>query len=175
MRWVDLIPAVLRVADVASTEDRRLLREGLDFIRSYADRFHHAKEEDVLFAHFDQTQEIIRVMLADHETARAHVREADAAIERQDAEELERHLEAYGRLLTEHIQKEDAILYPWMDRQLSTQQVGQLFSRFTEIDAAADALTGENFGRHYSGLVDRIEELVRSKKSVDLKEREVLR
>ena len=41
-------------------------------------------------------------------------------------------------LLTEHIRKEDEILYPWMDSQLTTRQVGELFSKFDEIDRQID-------------------------------------
>jgi hemerythrin-like domain-containing protein len=37
-------------------------------------------------------------------------------------------------VLTEHIKKEDEILYPWMDRNLSTRQVGEMFARFREVD-----------------------------------------
>ena len=45
------------------------------------------------------------------------------------------HLGAWSVLLTQHIKKEDEILYPWMDRQLSTKQVGELFGRFAMVDS----------------------------------------
>jgi hemerythrin-like domain-containing protein len=45
---------------------------------------------------------------------------------------------AYRELLTEHIRKEDEILYPWMDRELSVKQVGELFSKFNEADDRMD-------------------------------------
>jgi hemerythrin-like domain-containing protein len=41
---------------------------------------------------------------------------------------------AYRELLTGHIKKEDEILYPWMDRNLSTRQIGELFTKFSEAD-----------------------------------------
>ncbi|MEI6807958.1 MAG: hypothetical protein WCN95_04490, partial [bacterium] len=44
------------------------------------------------------------------------------------------HLSAYRELLTEHIKKEDEILYPWLDRQLSDSQIGRLYSAFSEVD-----------------------------------------
>ena len=37
-------------------------------------------------------------------------------------------------LLTGHIQKEDEILFPWMDRNLSTTQVDELTAEFNEVD-----------------------------------------
>ena len=32
--------------------------EGIDFVRGYADRFHHAKEEDILFDYADKFQQV---------------------------------------------------------------------------------------------------------------------
>jgi hemerythrin-like domain-containing protein len=40
----------------------------------------------------------------------------------------------YALLLTEHIRKEDEILYPWMNRELTDSQVGQLFSKFNAVN-----------------------------------------
>jgi len=44
------------------------------------------------------------------------------------------HLSVYGEQLQQHIQKEDEILYPWMDRKLSTNQVGTMYSRLFEVE-----------------------------------------
>ena len=41
---------------------------------------------------------------------------------------------AYRDLLTGHIQKEDEILFPWMDRNLKATQVDELFAKFNEVD-----------------------------------------
>jgi hemerythrin-like domain-containing protein len=163
MRWVKLIPQVVAAIDLSAAKDQALLLAGVDFIRSYADKFHHAKEEDILFGYFDQTQGVIKAMLSDHEVARTHAREAAEAIERQDHDAVARHLGAYGRLLTEHIIKEDTILYPWMDRELSTGQVGELFARFAAVDEAA----GRGFTPRYTAVVERIEAYVASGTSTD--------
>ncbi|NQU38771.1 MAG: hemerythrin domain-containing protein [Lentisphaerae bacterium] len=133
-RWAALIPVVTERADVATEEGRTIILAGVDFIRSYADQFHHAKEEDILFTYFDPDLDMVKVMLTDHETARAHVRAVVAGVEQQDAAAVREHLLAYGELLFEHIKKEDDILYPWMDRQFSDSQVGQLFTQFREVD-----------------------------------------
>ncbi len=155
-RWAEIIPAVLAGTDVNEAEDRQLLLDGVDFIRSYADRFHHAKEEDILFKYFDETQAIIQAMLADHETARDHVRQVVEAVDRRDAEQVAEHLSAYGELLSGHIKREDEILYPWMDRELTTTQVGELFSKFAAVDREA----GPDFTPTYTRFVERVEALV---------------
>ena len=133
-RWVALIPDVVARMNIDSDEGRKLVRNGIDFIRSYADRYHHAKEEDILFKYFDEDLDILAVMHEDHETARNHVKEITVALERKDKKTVAEHLNAYSELLTEHIKKEDEILYPWMDRNLSDRQVGDLYSKFREKD-----------------------------------------
>ena len=134
-RWVALIPEVINNLDVDSDEGRQILLDGVDFIRSYADKYHHAKEEEVLFKYFDEDLDIIKVMHEDHERGRSHVRAILEALERRDKATIAEHLNAYRELLKEHIKKEDEILYPWMDRNLSDTQIGELFSEFNTTDA----------------------------------------
>jgi hemerythrin-like domain-containing protein len=73
-------------------------------------------------------------MHLDHEQARSFVRQIQEALDREDSDAVSRHLRSYRNLLEEHIQKEDEVLYPWIDRSLSVSQVGELYSAFTHID-----------------------------------------
>ena len=151
-RFVALIPCILEAADLGREEGRRLILDTVDFIRSYADKYHHAKEEDILFKFFDPDLDILLVMHQDHESARAHVRAISAAVERRDAAAVREHLNAYHDLLTAHIKKEDEILYRWMDRQLTDTHVGKLFSQFSEVD--------QQFGntpQYYERLIEEFE------------------
>ena len=59
---------------------------------------------------------------------------------------------AYRELLTEHIRKEDEILYPWMDNQLSTHQVGELFSKFDAVDRQIEVSPDK-----YEDFIDQLE------------------
>lgn len=133
-RWIALIPRVVEHLDVESEDGRQLILDGIDLIRSYADRYHHAKEEDILFQYFDNDSNILQVMYEDHTTGRGHVKAMLEALDRKDKETLARHLLAYQELLTGHIQKEDEILFPWMDRNLSTTQVEELTAKFNQVD-----------------------------------------
>ncbi|MDP2646268.1 MAG: hemerythrin domain-containing protein [Desulfobacterales bacterium] len=134
-RWAALIPEVVKNLDLESEEGRQLILDGVDFIRSYADKYHHAKEEEVLFKYFDENLDILKVMHEDHTQARGHVNAILEAFEGNDKASVAEHLTAYAELLTEHIKKEDEILYPWMDRNLSMTQIGGLYSKFKEIEA----------------------------------------
>ena len=162
-RWIVLIPQVLERLNVDSSEDRQLLTNGIDFIRSYADRFHHAKEEDILFKYFDENLDIVKTMLEDHTTGRGHVKALVEAVEKRDKQGVIEHLNAYRELLTEHIKKEDEILYPWMDRNLSVTQVGELFSKFSEVDE----VSGNGVTERCRSFVINVEEkFEKSKKEV---------
>ena len=134
-RVIALIPAVSsRLSAGLSDIDRRTITEIIDFVRNFADRFHHAKEEDLLFKYLDEQSDILKAMVSEHEIGRGHIRATEDALGRNDAAEAGTRLAAYGALLTEHIRKEDEILYPWMDRELRDAQIGQLFARFREVD-----------------------------------------
>ncbi len=160
-RLVALIPGIIENLDVESEEGRQIVIDGVDFIRSYADRCHHAKEEDILLKYFDEGMDIIKTIREDHETGRAHVGATLEALEAGDKEAVSEHLEAYRELLTEHIGKEDGILYPWMDRSLSMTQVGELYARFNAKD--------DEFGdapKRYEALIIRLEQEFAQKEAV---------
>ncbi|RUA02065.1 MAG: hypothetical protein DSY89_03565 [Deltaproteobacteria bacterium] len=157
-RYLNLIPAILKNLDIESKEGRQLILDGVDFIRSYADKYHHAKEEDILFKYFDADHGIIKAMLEEHKQARNHVKAVLDALEHKDLDTIARRLTAYRDLLSAHIRKEDEILYPWMDKNLSIKQVGELFSRFHE----ADREIGYS-PEKYQALVERFEEKLNPK------------
>ncbi|KKL09061.1 hypothetical protein LCGC14_2569640, partial [marine sediment metagenome] len=114
-------------------------------------RYHHAKEEDEAFKYFNENLDIFKVIRKDHVKVRNHVKAMIRAIEDKDKNSLAEHLHAYSKILPEHIKKEDEILYPWMDRNLSMNQVGQLLSKFNKID--------EEYGEAPKNHKDFIEKL----------------
>lgn len=103
--------------------------DAVDFIRNYADRFHHAKEEDVLFAELvkngmPEKQSPIEAMHMEHDQGRAHVRAMEEAAQKAlDGETgqttvIIEHATGYAALLRGHIDKENDILYPLAERIL---------------------------------------------------------
>ena len=74
------------------------------------------------------------MMLEDHTTGRNHVKAMLEAVETRDTAMLAEHLHGYRELLNEHIKKEDEILYPWMDRQLSVTRLAELAREFSQAD-----------------------------------------
>ncbi len=133
-RLLAQIPELVERIDLEREEGREDVLACLDFIRNYADKFHHAKEEAILFKLLDESPDIIQVMLTDHDTGRDYVARVAAGVENRNGVAVRQSLCAYRELLTEHIKKEDEILYPWIDRQLSDNLVGKLFSEFAKVD-----------------------------------------
>ncbi len=160
-RMLALIPSILEGLDVSIGEDRRRILGVVGFIRSYADKFHHAKEEDILFGLFDSDLEILKAMNQEHKIGRGHVKAVLEAIEENDNEEITAHLLAYRELLTAHIKKEDEVLYPWMDEKLSMSQVGQLFSQF-----AATDMQFREVSSHQEKFVKEMEEIIKYKEEM---------
>lgn len=154
-RWLALIPSVVDKIDLATDQGRQIIQDGIDLIRSYADRLHHAKEEDILFKYFDDTEKIFQVIYEDHRIARNYVSEMLTALENDDVDTLSKNLLAYGRLLAEHIHKEDEILFPWLDRNLTNGQIAELAKKF----AAEDKRIGIDQDK-YQVFLQKLEEYI---------------
>ncbi len=151
------IPIMLESIDVSNAEDKQLILDSIDFIRSYADQYHHAKEEDILFKKFEGI-EIIKAMLEEHDIGRGHVKAALEAVENKDNQTIRERLTAYRELLKEHIKKEDEILYPWLDKNLSVSEIGELFAKFNVIDKQYLSAS-----QKYEGFANKIEEKIKHK------------
>ncbi|WP_163338803.1 hemerythrin domain-containing protein [Desulfopila sp. IMCC35008] len=133
-RWLALIPAIATHLDLASADDRQTAEKGVQFIRIYADRLHHGKEEGILFSYFDDTVDIFEVIYEDHRRARALVQEMVSALNSQNTEVFTSNLQEYADLLTEHIHKENEILFPWLDSRLTEKEHLELVTRFEKSD-----------------------------------------
>ena len=151
-RLIALIPYIAESLDLTTEDGRQLVLDGVDFIKTYADSFHHAKEEDLLFKYFDEDSEIVSAFHEDHRVARSHVKNILEGVSEQDSVRVTEHLEAYNELLQGHIKREDEILYPWMDRSISSEQEAELASSFEEV---ADRFGDVN--ERYGAFVQRLE------------------
>lgn len=109
--------------------------KAVDFIRNYADKFHHAKEEDILFVEFCNNLEHagcnpVEQMLHEHETGRNYVRGLEDALRRNSVPDVIENARGYASLLEEHIYKEDNILYPMADQIISAGMHEAMLAKF---------------------------------------------
>ena len=120
----------------------------VEFFRYFADACHHAKEEDLLFPvlaerGIPKEDGPIGVMLEEHRMARQFTAEmAEALDDRQigAAAAEDRFCAAaaqYMELLTNHIFKEDNILFNMGDRVLSAEDQESMCGKFCEVQCHA--------------------------------------
>jgi len=118
----------------------------VDFFRTFTDRCHHAKEEDLLFVKLQEKgmpgdHGPIAVMLMEHKEGRRRVKAIADALPQAKAGDasaiaaVKDNLAAYIELLRAHITKEDNVLYPMADRLFSPQDQQWLVEAFEKIEA----------------------------------------
>jgi hemerythrin-like domain-containing protein len=121
-------------------------RKALDFFSGFADQCHHFKEERVLFPAMEEhgipkEGGPIGMMLMEHEEGRTYVRSMLAAIPLVEAkneaakEILIDKARAYLRLLKDHIQKEDEVLFKIADDVISPDEQKRLLRSFEDYEA----------------------------------------
>ncbi len=160
-RLLALIPLIVR--DIrANGLDRELILDSLEFIRYFADRFHHAKEEEIMFEYADREADIIQVMYTDHTTGRNHVKSIFEALDGNDKETVIKHLQQYRDLLTEHIKKEDEVLYPWIEHQMDNKEIEAMHRAFND----EENRLGPETRARYEQLVKRLEQKLDTREEV---------
>jgi hemerythrin-like domain-containing protein len=137
----------------------------VDFIRNFADKCHHGKEEDTLFPALEEhgipkQTGPLAVMLAEHDQGRTYVRGMDEANKRYangDKKALEAALDnarGYSELLRQHIDKEDNILYVMADQVLTDTKQQELLRIFGEVERER---IGSGKHEEYVKLVEDLE------------------
>jgi hemerythrin-like domain-containing protein len=139
--------------------------DGIDFIRQYADQFHHAKEEDILFqALIDngmpKEHSPVAAMLMEHDQGRSFVRAMESAVHEaqsgrmDDYQKIADNALGYAVLLRDHISKEDEILYPLAERVLPESVRPGILAGYQ----TAEAQVPHEFREHYQHIVEHYEQ-----------------
>jgi hemerythrin-like domain-containing protein len=121
--------------------DKDFFTKAIDFIKNYADKFHHAKEEEILFKELKKEDVQGRMhcnpmdqMLHEHDLGREFVKNLEEGIKEEDKEKIIENARGYGQLLREHIFKEDNILYGMADEALNDKEQDFLLKQFKVAD-----------------------------------------
>ncbi|MEE8321593.1 MAG: hemerythrin domain-containing protein [Gammaproteobacteria bacterium] len=116
----------------------------IGFIRNFADTFHHAKEEDILFKHMEAPGVLshcnpLPQMLLEHEQGRQFVQGMKSAVESADLDNLINNAGNYGALLKEHIFKEDNILYPMAEAGIPNEDKSPILDEYKKAEERLDS------------------------------------
>ena len=127
----------------------------IDFIRNYADKFHHAKEEDILFKELKKEEiqlhcDPIQQMLYEHEQGRSFVKGMFEAVQENNKDKAIHNAREYIFLLEEHINKEDNVLYPMADDVLPKKDQDYILKEFKKVK------------EKYKGKIDKYLDFVKS-------------
>lgn len=165
-----IIERVLRVVENLAADPQRgslaAWEKAVDFIRNFADKCHHLKEEKIFFPTLEErgipiAGGPIGVMLQEHEEGRRYVRAMAGALALADEEPEEakrilvENAGPYLRLLKEHILKEDEILFAMADGALSPQEQRRLLHEFEEHEAKE---IGPGIHEKYHRIAEELEQ-----------------
>jgi len=146
---------ILKIADALEKEcdaikqgkliDKDFFIKAIYFIRNYADRFHHAKEEDILFKELCKGDEQgkmhcspVEQMLYEHDIGRNFVKKTEEGVKENDKRKSVENAIDYVRLIREHIYKEDNILYPMADEVLDKKTQQNMLKKFEKEEKAKE-------------------------------------
>lgn len=151
LRMVALVERNTQLLEEGKFRNWQFYLDAVDFIRNYADRFHHAKEEDVLFKELvkngmPEKQSPIEAMHIEHDQGRAHVRAIEEAAQNAlagktgQAAIITENAKGYATLLRGHIEKEDDILYPLAERVLPEEVRNNMLAEYESAEARTPGL-----------------------------------
>ncbi|MBE6033786.1 MAG: hemerythrin domain-containing protein [Clostridiales bacterium] len=141
----------------------------IDFVRNYADKHHHGKEEKLLFDMMMKelgptAEKLVRNgMLVEHDLGRLHMQELETAVKKVIEGDDEARLDvianaiSYTHLLHRHIDKEDNVVYQFAQKNLSaeTQEMLERECRQFEQDAK-----DKNIQKKYLDMIIQFEDKV---------------
>lgn len=115
-----------------SSIDYPFFEASIEFIRDFADKVHHKKEEDILFKYMVEelggaAQKLIQHgMLVEHQLGRhyiteleKHLNEYRAKNDVHDRLQIISYTMAYVNILRMHIEKENSVVYPFGENNLA--------------------------------------------------------
>jgi hemerythrin-like domain-containing protein len=142
-----------------------VFRDAVDFVRNFADRCHHGKEEDNLFPRLEELGVPreggpLGVMLFEHDEGRAYIGAIADAVDAYEggdegaARTIASNARGYVDLLRGHIQKEERVLFPMADQVLSEDDQRSLEESFERIETD---VMGAGVHERYHRMLDELE------------------
>jgi len=167
LRMISLVEQNTALVERGAFTNWTFYLDAIDFIRNFADRFHHAKEEDVLFVELvkngmPEKQSPIEAMHIEHDQGRNYVRNLEAAVQKVLAGDAGQtpavvsNAKGYAELLKGHIEKEDTVLYPLAERILPADVRSSMIQAYSEAEHKAQ------------GIADKYRQMVEHYEAVNL-------
>ena len=140
----------------------------IDFLKNFADKSHHGKEEELLFPAMEKAGipnegGPIGMMLQDHTEGRGYIAGLLNSVENYKTsgsdtslQDMIYNLENYAELLSQHIDKENHILFMIADSVLTEAQQDLLYNEFEKV---VEERIGEEKFIEYHELIQNLNKI----------------
>jgi len=167
-KMLDVLEKISKKMEKGDNVPSELLKKASDFIRNFADNYHHMKEEDLLFKAMEQKGFPIEggpiaIMLGEHNDGRGYARALAEGVEKYASGDsgakkvIIDNARNYAGLLAQHIQKEDNILYMMADNILPEDFQNELLDKFDKVEKEKLSDRGRQY---YVDLVDELDKAI---------------
>lgn len=168
----DVIKRVLQILETAANcldEDKPVSKETfrdiVQVISGFSDKHHQEKEDKVLFPALKvknegEKKDFLGRLLMEHVSARDEIRNLDRALinfyqGKKAKKKIAKIARAYIKHMEKHIEMEEKILFPWINKVLTPDEQAMFMKKF-------EALEQEHIeaGVHekYSAMIERLEQ-----------------
>lgn len=166
LRLLEVLRKISAKLQNGSSVNVEALEKAVDFIRTFSDKCHHAKEEYVLFKFMEERGMPryggpIGVMLMEHDQGRNYVSKMAEAVEEikngKDAgEKYAENALNFADLLSQHIHKEDNILYPMSEQMMEEGDEEKLLEEFEQSEKER---VGDGVHDKYLKILEELEKI----------------
>jgi len=145
-RMITLIEQKIEKIQITNQVDPLFIDTVVDFIRTYADRTHHGKEEDILFKQLankqmsDQDKRIMDELVDEHVLGRKTTKElVEANVKYRSGEKsalkvIVSKLKKLSDFYPNHIEKEDKVFFPAYMKYFSDEEDQLMLKEFYDFD-----------------------------------------
>jgi hemerythrin-like domain-containing protein len=117
----------------------KMLRQLIRFFREYADKFHHHKEELILFPEMNRRNElleegIVKEMFSNHEDFRENIARIEKALDEKKYSSAQSELEKYSEALLDHIAVENEEVFQMAEQLMDDSELEKIGYRFMDCD-----------------------------------------
>ena len=139
----------------------QVIRLLLFFFREYADKFHHYKEESILFPSINKKNEVVGIILTTemethHKEFRDTIQNIETRLNEKKYRLVDEELHAYTSMLLDHIAVEDEEVFPAGSSLLNQEENRSMYYQFCDLDREL----GESKKRELENSLKEIEALI---------------
>lgn len=145
-KMLDIIDREIKNINETKKIDTVFIDTAVDFIRFYADRTHHGKEEDILFKELenkkllDKDKKMMNELIEEHKSARLVVKQLKNLNlsyfhgELYEINEIISKLKWLIDFYPVHIKKEDDVFFPETEKYFTPAELDDMLDKFWDFD-----------------------------------------